>query len=458
MKHIDSIVLASAIFGVACGGGGTSNHGTDGGASSGGASSGGASSGGASSGGASSGGASSGGASSGNGGSGSGGASHGSGGSTSAGGAGGSGGSTSAGGAGGSGGSTSAGGAGGGEPTGTSPMIGGCPMFPANNIFNTPIDGLPPDGNSAAYMTTIGSVKIHLDLGQSEDMTKPDTYYGIPYNVVHGASIPWANVAYTTKDTADLNWDSRAESDCAVGNAHSFVSPCTTAAAPSPVLPIPSGVLVEGGVFPDVVGQAYGDHHILLIDQDACRLWEAYHAYTGTGGTWDIYGSASFDLTSNALRPAGWTSADAAGFPIAPLLLKADEASSGKILHALRFTIDSSSIRTSYVWPARHLTSNGTGSTNLPPMGQLFRIKSSYQIPSNYSVQSKAILTALKTYGVYLADGGSNLYIQGEPSSSWSDAIFDEVQSVTSAEFEAVDLTPITSRAGFDSNSGAVPP
>ena len=140
-----------------------------------------------------------------------------------------------------------------------------------------------------------------------------------------------------------------------------------------------------------------------------------------------------------------------------PLLLRADEASSGAIHHALRFTITSSKIRSAYVWPARHLTTNGTSSTDLPPMGQAFRLQASYPIPSSFNVQSRAILQAMKTYGIYIADGGSDMYVTGEPSASWADDTFSQVQSVGSAQFEAVDLSPIAARAGFDPNSAAVP-
>lgn len=365
-----------------------------------------------------------------------------------AGGTGGTGGGTGGGTAGGTGGGT-AGGAGGG-----SPVIAGCAIFPTNHIFNTPIAALPVDSSSGAYMTTIGSHNIHLDLGQSVNMAMPSTYYGIPYNVVNASTLTWLNVAYQTQDTS-FTWMPRDEADCAVGTGHTLVSPCLAATAPTPQLPIPSGVLVEGGVFPDVSTQVGGDHHILILDSNKCQLWEAYHAYTGTTAPWDIFGSAFFDLSSNALRPAGWTSADAAGFPILPLLLRADEASTGVIRHALRFTLPS--IRKAYVWPGRHLTGNAT-SLSLPPMGQLFRLKASYVIPSTYSVQSKAILQALKTYGVYLSDGGSAMYIQGEPSAGWSSSVFSEVQSVNSSQFEAVDLTPIKNRTGFDVNSATVPP
>jgi hypothetical protein len=215
--------------------------------------------------------------------------------------------------------------------------------------------------------------------------------------------------------------------------------------------------LVEGGIDTRPL-QPYGDHHILLLDQDTCRLWELYHAYPSASSGWDIFGSATFDLKSNALRPKDWTSADAAGFPILPLLLRADEANAGAIHHALRFTISSDKIRNEYVWPARHLTTNGTMSTNLPPMGQLFRLKAGYTIPAGYNAQAKAILQAMKTYGMYIADGGSDMYVTGEPSALWADNTYSQVQSVGSSQFEAVDLAPIRARTGWSVNSAAVPP
>lgn len=339
--------------------------------------------------------------------------------------------------------------------SGSSPALGGCTLFPANHIFNTPIDSLPVHPSSAAFLTTIGNHNLHLDLGQTVDPTS-STYYGIPYNVVHGAALGWTTVSYGSVDP-NLSWDPRAEADCATGASHALVAPCTAASAPQPLFPIPASPLVEGGIVTDPA-QPYGDHHLLLLDADSCRLWELFHTYPDPTTNWDIFGSASFDLRSNALRPAGWTSADAAGFPILPLLLRADEASSGTIAHALRFTITSSKIRSTYVWPARHLTTNGTSSTDLPPMGQAFRLKASFAIPPSYNVQSRAILQAMKTYGIYIADGGSDMYVTGEPSASWADDTFTQVQSVGSGEFEAVDLSPIMARSGFNPDSAAVPP
>jgi hypothetical protein len=332
---------------------------------------------------------------------------------------------------------------------GDAPVVGACALFPADNIFNTPIDSLPVDPNSAAYITSIGgSTHLHLDLGQQTDQTQAD-FYGIPYNVVHGNALTWTQVAFYSSDPS-LSWDAAGEADCADGS-HAFVSPCTISA---PMLPIPASPIVEGGINSAADEMPYGDHHLVVLDADTCRLWETYHSYSPAAGTWNIYGAAGWDLRSNAWRPADWTSADAAGFPILPLLLRADEASSGTIAHAIRFTVNTS--RTTYVWPARH-EAGSTGSTNAPPMGQLFRLKSTFQIPSSYNVQSKAILQAMKTYGIYIADNGSDWYITGEPSANWMDNTFSEVQSVTGMNFEAVDITAITSRAGFDAATGKVP-
>jgi len=328
-----------------------------------------------------------------------------------------------------------------------SPSLGGCALFPADHLFNTPIDGFPVHASSAAFLARIGNHTLHLDLGQDVNPAS-NAYYGIPYNVVSGGSA-WTAVAFGSP-----GWDARAESDCGVSAAggHTVVSPCTAAAAPTPVFPLPTAPLVEGGV--PASEAAGGDHHLLVVDASACRLWELYHAYRSASG-WGSWGSASWDLSTSALRPADWTSADAAGFPILPLLLRADEATSGEIRHALRFTLPST--RSSYVWPARHQAGSGTA-TDLPPMGQLFRLKASYVIPATYSTQSKAILRALQRYGMYLADNGSALYVQGEPSAAWSDTLFSEVQAVRTGDLEAVDLSSVATRPGFDQGSARVPP
>lgn len=327
------------------------------------------------------------------------------------------------------------------------PLIGHCPVLPPDHVFNTPIDGLPVHPQSSAFLQTISSSprRLHLDLGQSEDMASAE-YWGIPYNVVQGRSFAWPAVHFDGDGAPD-------ESDCARGDG-SLARPCTGLAEPAR-LPIPPQPRVEGGISSNKA--IYNDHHILTVDADTCTLWESYLSYARPDGGWDIYSSAAFDLRSNALRPAGWTSSDAAGLPILPLLLKADEASAGEIRHALRFTIQSHKIRNSYVWPARHLTRNGDASVAKPPMGQLFRLRADYPIPEHYSVQARAILRALKTYGMYIADGGSDMYLTGDPSAQWSDETISQVQTVPHTAFEAVDLSPVMRRPGFDADSARVP-
>lgn len=333
---------------------------------------------------------------------------------------------------------------------GSGPQLAGCPLLPDNHIFNTPIDSLPVHGSSAAFIATIGgTVRLHLDLGQQTDQAQAD-YYGIPHNIVAGDDLTWPQVAFTSPDSS-LDWDPLPEADCA-NSSKQLVRPCTSG---TPYLPIPPNVLVEGGINTDAGHQPGADHHILVLDSDSCWLWETYHSYK-PGGTWEIFGAAAFDLSSNDLHPDTWTSADAAGFPILPLLLRAEEASSGEIRHALRFTILTSKIRGSYTWPATHEASSQT-STSMPEYGQLFRLKASFQIPASYTTQSKAILTAMKTYGMYIADGGSSMYVSGQPSALWEDNTFSQVQSVPASELEAVDLSPIKALPGWSVTSGAVP-
>ncbi len=338
-------------------------------------------------------------------------------------------------------------------PNGISPEIGGCSILPPDHIFNTPIGSLPSvHAESATWVALIGNnTRLHLDLGTETDPTAGD-YYGIPYNLVHGNSMTWSQVEYTTPDP-DFDWDPTEESDCA-NASKGVVSPCTSGAAYLP-FPAANAALVEGGLSTAANHMPAEDHHLIALDVDTCRLWEAYHVYR-PNNQWQIFGSATFDLASNALRTQGWTSADAAGFPILPLLLRADEAATGEIKHALRFTMTSGNIRGEYTWPATHEASNNM-STGAPPMGQLFRLKDSFVIPPSWSTQSKAIAQAMKTYGMYVADGGSNWYVSGAPG-AWDESVFDEIQSIQGMNFEAVDLRPIIERAGFDPNSGRVPP
>lgn len=160
-------------------------------------------------------------------------------------------------------------------PPGDGPMISACPLLPANHVFNTAIDALPVDPNSDAYITTIGATrKLHLDLGTQTDQQAAD-FYGIPFNVVSGTSIPWPTVAFFSADPG-VSWNPLPESDCADAS-HGVVSPCVSK---STVLPFPTGAVVEGGIERSTTQMPYGDHHLLVVDVDACRLWETFHVYS----------------------------------------------------------------------------------------------------------------------------------------------------------------------------------
>lgn len=279
------------------------------------------------------------------------------------------------------------------------PLLEGCPLLPANNIWNTPIDSLPVDGNSSAYIDTIGRYNhLHADFGSGLWEGAP---IGIPYMVV-SSSQPGVSVSFDY-------WD---ESD------------------PGPY-PIPSNPLIEGGP------ESTGDRHILVLDKDQCKLFELYAAYPQPDGSWFAGSGAIHHLHYNDLRPDGWTSADAAGLPILPGLVRFDEIASGAIHHAIRFTVPQT--QRAYVWPGRHFASDLTAA-NYPPMGQRFRLKASFDI-SRYDPQIQVILLAMKTYGIILADNGSSWYISGVPDERWDNDLLHTMDDITGNDFEAVDVS-----------------
>lgn len=275
-----------------------------------------------------------------------------------------------------------------------------CALFPEDSIWNTPINELPVDPNSAAYISTIGEDgSVHPDFGSGEWDGGP---IGIPYVVVSGDQ-PGVEVSFQYDDESD----------------------------PGPY-PIPAGAPIEGGPNSD------GDRHVLVVEQDSCRLYELFYAFPQEDGSWEAGSGAIFDLNSHALRPAGWTSADAAGLPILPGLARYDEVATGKINHALRFTAPQT--RRAYIWPARHYASELTGS-QYPPMGQRFRLRASFNI-SGFSPEVQVILNALKEYGLILADNGSPWYISGVPDERWdNDTLVQELGQLRGDDFEAVDVS-----------------
>ena len=267
-------------------------------------------------------------------------------------------------------------------------QVGGCSVFPADNVWNTRIDGLPVDAKSAAYVETIGAAKpLHPDFGQGSN--------GIPFTLVNGTQ---ARVA--------VRFDYADESD----------------AGP---YPIPSDAPIEAG----------SDAHVLVIDTDHCVLYELWSSAPRTDGSWRAGSGAIFDLTCGCLRPSGWTSADAAGLPVFPGLVRYDEVAAGEILHALRFTAPQT--RKEFVWPARHAASSLTGA-QYPPMGQRFRLRADFDV-SNYATPVQVILTALKRYGMILADNGSSWFVSGAPDDRWDDDQLGQMKRLRGADFEAVD-------------------
>ena len=269
--------------------------------------------------------------------------------------------------------------------------LGSCHVFPADNAWNRDVSALPVDPNSGNYITSIGSTtKLHADFGGGG-------VYGIPFITVPGTQ-PLLPVAFNAYGD---------ESD------------------PGPY-PIPLAAPIEG--------DGVGDSHVLAVDRDHCKLYELYGASAGPSG-WTAASGAVFDLTSNALRPEGWTSADAAGLPIFPGLVRYDEVKSGHIDHALRFTVSRS--QAAYLHPATHFASSSTNA-NLPPMGLRLRLSATFDL-TPYHGDALVILQALKTYGMIVADNGSNWFISGAADARWNDDDLNQLKLVPGGAFEVVD-------------------
>jgi hypothetical protein len=283
---------------------------------------------------------------------------------------------------------------------GQAPTIGSCTVLAADDIWNTRIDQLPVSPSSATWVNTIGpSSQLHPDFGSGTYNGEP---IGIPYITVPGTQ---------TKYPATFTYES--ESD------------------PGPYA-VPLDAPVEGG------SSSTGDRHVISIDTDNCILYEIFDGFPQTA-SWQGGSGAIFNLLSDALRPATWTSADAAGLPIFPGLVRYDEIAAGAIRHAIRFTVPKT--QNSFVWPARHEASSLTGS-QYPPMGARFRLKSSFNI-STFSPTNQIILLALQRYGIILADNGSSWYISGAPDSRWNNDELHALTTITGSNFEAVDVSPL---------------
>jgi hypothetical protein len=296
-------------------------------------------------------------------------------------------------------------------PVAAEPLPGTtCSLFPADNVLNTDVSSLPPNAQSATWMGNMTqAANIHPDLGTLAQL------YGMPVNV---APPPSTGLAPT------FLYDS--ESD-----------------HPAEGYPIDQSTLIEGGS-----GAPSGsDRHALVEDMNRCKLYEIYNLQNFTNGQTPQAGSgAVWDLTSNAMRPIGWTSADAAGLPITPLLLRPDEILARSITHAIRFTAHCTH---GYIWPASH--DAGLCGASFPPMGARFRLRANFDV-SGFAPATQVVLRAFKSYGLVLADNGSDWYFQGTSDNWWGTTagsqVVSELKTVAAAEFEAVDESSLQVAAG----------
>ena len=291
-----------------------------------------------------------------------------------------------------------------------------CPMTPTDSFWHADVSGLPVHPQSATWISSIGGTAgLKADFGAGMWNGGP---IGIPYTTVSGtqARVP---VSFTYADESD----------------------------PGPY-PIPPNAPIEGG------SSSAGDRHVLVVDRDACRLWELYSAYPQNGGaSWTAGSGATWDLNSNGMRPLGWTSGDAAGLPILPGLVRYDEVAAGVIDHVIRFTAPRTA--NAYVWPASHKAA--TGGASDPPMGAWLRLKASYGI-SGFSTQNQVILRALKKHGMVLADNGSPFFMSGVPDPGWNDSDLNVLKTIPGSAFEAVDVSSLKVSSTSYSVAGGPPP
>ncbi|HMK62086.1 MAG TPA: hypothetical protein VK386_00585 [Acidimicrobiales bacterium] len=270
-----------------------------------------------------------------------------------------------------------------------------CPAFPADNVWNTPITGLPVNPDSSTWMASMDSstTYLHPDFGPSGHPKKP---YGIPWQIV-SPSQPLVKVRFTYSDQSD----------------------------PGPY-PLSRSTPVENG----------SDRHAIMVNPSTCTLYELYDTHYRPHGKSSAGSGAIWSLESDALRPAGWTSADAGGLPILPGLVNYDEVTSGAMDHAIRFTAECT--QKAYIWPARHEA--GQDNPNCPPMGARFRLSASFSLPpAQCSAMCQTVITTMQTYGLILADNGSNWFFQGTADTRWTYGEVDQLKQIPASDFVAVD-------------------
>lgn len=267
-------------------------------------------------------------------------------------------------------------------------LLAGCPVFPTDNYWNTPVDGLPVASQSQQWLDSMGSASLHPDFGGQ---------YGIPITITGKPARTRARFDY-----ADESDQVR--------------------------YPLTKATKIESG----------GDRHTVVVQKRTCRLYETWNTRR-SGSGWRAGSGAVWNLRSNALRPSGWTSADAAGLPILPGLLRWSEVRAGRVGHAIRFTAPTTA--PSFIWPARH---EAGSDPQAPPMGARFRLRADFDL-SGFSDQTRVVLTAMQQYGLVLADNGSSWFFQGARSGGWPEQLIEELKQVPSDAFEAVDASSLMS-------------
>lgn len=297
------------------------------------------------------------------------------------------------------------------QATGTAHRLPGtnCTAFPADNFWHADVSRLPLDKRGPAWLSHMSpSAKLHPDFGPSYGAQPVP--YGIPITYVASSHVK-AVVSFLYSDESDH-----------VG------------------YPLGTDTKIEGGA------NSSGDDHAVIVDTGTCRLYELWKVHRTASGRWSAGSGATWSLTSDALRPKGWTSADAAGLPILPGLLRYDEVRAGVVDHAIRFTTNVTS--QGYLWPARHAAGSTSDIANYPPMGARFRLKASFSI-SSYRADTRVVLIAMKKYGLVLADNGSPWYFQGTADNAWPSGLLDELKTIPASAFEAVNT------AGLEVNSNS---
>jgi hypothetical protein len=285
---------------------------------------------------------------------------------------------------------------------GQAASLNGFVPFPTDNLWNQDVHTAPVDPNSDAIINFIGaSTPLHPDFGSG---LYQGTSIGIPYDVVSGS--PFVKVHFTAYGD---------ESD------------------PGP-MPIPKNAPIEGYPHP-----GNGDRHVLVLDRDNCWLYELFGSHVLKNGNWNAASASVWDLLNDDQRPYTWTSADAAGLPVFPGLVRYDEVAAGAIQHALRFTLHNS--RAAFTPPASHWAANSTD-PNAAPMGMRVRLKNNFDT-SGFPPQAQVILAALKRHGMIMADNGSSMYISGDPDDHWNNNDLSTLKRVPASAFEVLLMNPV---------------